>query len=107
MEDVAHEGDNSKGPSFSDEEKEILDLYDQVQKLELEVALAKARVRLAGESHSRFTLLSTKQPLTGEQKRRRREDVTMNRAKTTQTRSRRPGTSSSRQCHCTPCATAS
>lgn len=49
MEDVAHENDISKGPSFSDEEKEILDLYDQVQKLELEVALAKARVRLAGE----------------------------------------------------------
>lgn len=50
MEDVAHESDISKGPSFSDEEKEILELYDQVQKLELEVALAKARVRLAGES---------------------------------------------------------
>lgn len=49
MEDVAHESDISKGPSFSDEEKEILELYDQVQKLELEVALAKARVRLAGE----------------------------------------------------------
>lgn len=49
MKDVAHESDTSKGPSFSDEEKEILELYDQVQKLELEVALAKARVRLAGE----------------------------------------------------------
>lgn len=50
MEDVAHESDISKGPSFSDEEKEILELYDQVQKLELEVALAKARVRLAEEA---------------------------------------------------------
>ncbi|KAI3397487.1 hypothetical protein diail_10699 [Diaporthe ilicicola] len=49
MEDVAQAGDISRGPSFSDEEKEILDLYDQVQKLELEVALAKARVRLAEE----------------------------------------------------------
>ncbi|KAG6362955.1 hypothetical protein INS49_008050 [Diaporthe citri] len=50
MEDVAHESDISKGPSFSDEEREILELYDQVQKLELEVALAKARVRLAEEA---------------------------------------------------------
>lgn len=50
MQDVAHEIDISKGPSFSDEEKEILELYDEVQKLELELALAKARVRLAGES---------------------------------------------------------
>lgn len=48
MED-AHENDISKGPAFSDEEKEILELYDQVQKLELEVALAMARVQLAGE----------------------------------------------------------
>ena len=48
MED-AHESDISKGPAFSDEEKEILELYDQVEKMELELALAKARVRLAGE----------------------------------------------------------
>lgn len=53
MEDVAHESDISKVPSFSDEEKEILELYDQVQKLELEVALAKARVRLAEEAEKR------------------------------------------------------
>lgn len=50
MQDVAHEIDIDKGPSFSDEEKEVLELYDQVQKLELELALAKARARLAGES---------------------------------------------------------
>ena len=49
MQDGAHDIDISKGPSFSDEEKEILGLYDQVQKLELELALAKARTRLAGE----------------------------------------------------------
>lgn len=35
-------------PPFSEEEKEILNLYDQVQNLELEVALTTARVRLAG-----------------------------------------------------------
>jgi hypothetical protein len=50
MQDVGHEINMSKGPSFSDQEKEILHLYDQVQKLELELALAKARTRLAGES---------------------------------------------------------
>lgn len=50
MQDVAQGIDTGKGPFFSDEEKEILDLYDQVQILELELALAKARVRLAGES---------------------------------------------------------
>lgn len=49
MQDVAHQMDISRGPSFSDQEKEILELYDQVQKLELELALAKARTRLAGE----------------------------------------------------------
>lgn len=38
----------SMEPPFSEEEQEILDLYDQVQKLELELALSKARVRLAG-----------------------------------------------------------
>lgn len=50
MQDGAHDIDISKGPSFSDEEKEILGLYDQVQKLELELALAKARTRLAEEA---------------------------------------------------------
>lgn len=35
-------------PPFSEEEQEVLDLYDQVLKLELELALSKARVRLAG-----------------------------------------------------------
>ncbi|KAL1865469.1 hypothetical protein Daus18300_007114 [Diaporthe australafricana] len=49
MEGVAKDGDISTGPSFSDEEKDILELYDQVQKLELEIALAKARVLLAGK----------------------------------------------------------
>lgn len=53
MQDGAHDIDISKGPSFSDEEKEILGLYDQVQKLELELALAKARTRLAGEFSDR------------------------------------------------------
>lgn len=94
MEDATHEGDISKGPSFSDEEKEILELYDQVQKLELEVALAKARVRLAGEFSSRPTLLPSRPLLTGSQKTPRREDATTNRRRTTQTRSRRPGPSS-------------
>lgn len=108
MEDAAHKSDISKGTSFSDEEKEILELYDQVQKLELEVALAKARVRLAGELSSRPTLFPSKPPLTDKQKRPRREHATMTRRrKTTQTRSRRPGPSSSRRCPCTPCATAS
>lgn len=37
-------------PTFSKDEQEILDLYDQAQKLELELALTKARVRLASES---------------------------------------------------------
>ncbi|KAK2611325.1 hypothetical protein N8I77_004674 [Diaporthe amygdali] len=50
MEDAAQESDISRDPSFSDEEKEILELYDQVQKLELELALARARVRLAEEA---------------------------------------------------------
>lgn len=53
MQDAAHEVDVSKGPSFSEEEKEILELYDQVQRLELELALAKARTRLAEEAESR------------------------------------------------------
>lgn len=34
-------------PAFSEQEEDILCLYDQAQKLELEVALAKARVQLA------------------------------------------------------------
>lgn len=107
MEDVAHESEISKGPSFSDEEKEILELYDQVQKLELEVALAKARVRLAGGFYSRPTLLPSKPPLTDSQKKPRRKYTTITRTKTTQTRSRRPDPSCSRRCPCTPCATAS
>lgn len=53
MQDVAHQMDIGKGPSFSDEEKEILELYDQVQKLELELGLAKARTRLAEEAERR------------------------------------------------------
>lgn len=39
--------DVDKEPPFSDQEKEILEMYDQAQKLELELALTKARVRLA------------------------------------------------------------
>lgn len=38
-----------KEPLFSEQEKKLLDMYDQIQKLELEVALTKARVHLAGE----------------------------------------------------------
>ncbi|POS77011.1 hypothetical protein DHEL01_v204588 [Diaporthe helianthi] len=53
MQDASHEIDIGKGPSFSDEEKEILELYDQVQKLEVELALAKARTRLAEEAERR------------------------------------------------------
>lgn len=49
MEDVHNESDAIKEPPFSEQEKEILNLYDAVQKLELEVALTRARVRLAGE----------------------------------------------------------
>lgn len=37
-------------PTFSKDEQEILDLYDQFQKLELELALTKARLRLASKS---------------------------------------------------------
>lgn len=49
MQDVAYENGIEKEPPFSEEEKELLDLYDQAQKLELELALTKARVRLASE----------------------------------------------------------
>ncbi|CAN8099034.1 unnamed protein product [Discula destructiva] len=37
-------------PPFSEQEREILDMYDQVQKLELELALTRARVRLAEDT---------------------------------------------------------
>lgn len=49
MEDANNENNAIKEPPFSEQEKEILDLYDEVQKLELEVALTRARVRLAGK----------------------------------------------------------
>lgn len=49
MQDATEERDIEKQPIFSEAEKEILDLYDQVKKLELEIALAKARTRLAGK----------------------------------------------------------
>lgn len=48
MHDVLNETGTDGEPVFSDEEQEILDLYDQAQTLELELALTKARVRLAG-----------------------------------------------------------
>lgn len=48
MHDVLNENGTDGEPVFSDEEQEILDLYDQAQTLELELALTKARVRLAG-----------------------------------------------------------
>ncbi|ROV91765.1 hypothetical protein VSDG_06481 [Cytospora chrysosperma] len=50
MQDAADEKGIGEQPPFSQAEKEILDLYDQVKKLELEIALAKARTRLADES---------------------------------------------------------
>lgn len=49
MQDVLQTNDLENGPIFSKQEQEILNLYDQVQKLELELALTKARVRLASE----------------------------------------------------------
>lgn len=49
MIDVSHGNVENEQPPFSEEEQEILNLYDQVQTLELEIALTKARVRLSGE----------------------------------------------------------
>lgn len=49
MRDSPHENGADEEPPFSEEEREILDLYDQAQSLELEFALTKARVRLAGD----------------------------------------------------------
>lgn len=49
MEDAHDANDAFKEANFSEPEKEILDMYDQVLKLELEVALTRARVRLARE----------------------------------------------------------
>jgi hypothetical protein len=51
MQDAAHEKGIGEQPTFSKAEKEILDLYDQVKKLELEIALAKARTHLAGKPY--------------------------------------------------------
>lgn len=48
MNDAHNENATNGEPLFSEEEREILDLYDQAQNLELEVALTKARVHLAG-----------------------------------------------------------
>lgn len=50
MQDVSQAKDVESEPIFSKEEQEILDLYDQVQKLELELALTKARAQLASKS---------------------------------------------------------
>ncbi|KAK7745413.1 hypothetical protein SLS53_002910 [Cytospora paraplurivora] len=50
MRDTTYEDDNAEQVPFSEAEKEILDLYDQVKKLELETSLAKARTQLADES---------------------------------------------------------
>lgn len=49
MQDAMDENSNGEQPPFSEAEKEILGLYDEVKKLELEIALAKARTRLAGK----------------------------------------------------------
>ncbi|KAJ4394279.1 hypothetical protein N0V93_003496 [Gnomoniopsis smithogilvyi] len=51
MEDALHHKSDVTGElPLSEQEKEILDMYDEVQKLELEVALTRARVRLANEN---------------------------------------------------------
>lgn len=49
MESASVEIGAVREPPFSEQEKEILDMYDQVQKLEVEVALTRARVLLAGQ----------------------------------------------------------
>lgn len=49
MQDVSEAEDLENEQIFTKEQQEILDLYDQVQKLELELALTKARVRLASK----------------------------------------------------------
>lgn len=65
MEDVHNESDAIKESPFSEQEKEILGLYDEVQKLEVEVALTRARVRLAGKCEHNLAVISihtTKEP---------------------------------------------
>lgn len=53
MQDVSQQAEGvGSEPNFSNEEQEILDLYDQVQKLELELALTNARVRLASKPNT-------------------------------------------------------
>lgn len=54
MQDASQNEHARNEPTFSDEELEILDLYDQVQKLDVELALTKARVRLASPSTLSF-----------------------------------------------------
>lgn len=54
MQDATGENDNVEQAPFSEVEMEILDLYDQVKKLELETALAKARTQLAGKQPDRL-----------------------------------------------------
>lgn len=49
MQDAMDENNIGEQPPFSEAETEILSLYDQLKKLELEIALAKARTRLAGK----------------------------------------------------------
>lgn len=49
MQDATVEISTVEQPPFSEAEQEILCLYDEVKKLELEIALAKARTRLAGK----------------------------------------------------------
>ncbi|KAJ4414194.1 hypothetical protein N0V82_008096 [Gnomoniopsis sp. IMI 355080] len=50
MGDAHQESDDITELPLSEQEKGILDMYDEVQKLELEVALTRARVRLANEN---------------------------------------------------------
>lgn len=49
MQGVADRDSTEEQPPFSEAEEEILDLHDEVKKLELEISLAKARTRLAGK----------------------------------------------------------
>lgn len=72
MEDVHNESDAIREPQFSDQETEILDLYDEVQKLELEVALTRARVRLAGELGDYLAVICIH--ITNEPRRRQRQN---------------------------------
>lgn len=56
MDDAPSQNGTDEASPFSEQEQEILYMYDQVQRLELEVALIKASVKLAGTLFSRLLL---------------------------------------------------